>query len=57
MIDRENGVYQEVLDEDVSYLIIKKVASRNYFVCVVPGIVTVAGEGQRTSHCPNQVGL
>lgn len=35
LIDKEDGLCQDYLDEDVSYLIIKRVGTRNYFVCVI----------------------
>ena len=53
MIDKENGVYQEFLDEDVSYLIIKRVASRNYFVMGAYFAHGVVGERARNQHHPH----
>ena len=53
VIDKENGVYQEFLDEDVSYLIIKRVASRNYFVMGAYFAHGVVGERARNQHHPH----
>ena len=35
-IEKEDGSYSDMLDDDVTYLIVVKVGSRNYFVCFFP---------------------
>ena len=35
-IEKEDGSYSDMLDDDVTYLIVVKVGSRNYFVCSFP---------------------
>ena len=33
VIEKEDGLCQEYLDEDVSYLIVQRVGSNNFYVC------------------------